>query len=109
VPGAGAAHGFVDDLLSHVSQLAVFSLAHRPQVGERVLDAASGASPDQADRLIDHRARPQRRLQLDGERKRVGEDLRVVYSDRRRFGEQLAACASKTSLPWAYTLIAPTT
>ena len=90
VSGAGAAHGFVDDLLSHVGQLAVFGLARRPQVGERVLDAAPGASPDEADRLIDHRARRQRLLQLDGQRERVGEDLRVVYSDRRWFREQFA-------------------
>jgi hypothetical protein len=45
VSSTGSAHGFVDDLLSHVCQLAVFGLAHSPQVGERVLDAAPRPSP----------------------------------------------------------------
>src|SRR6202158_2433651 len=88
VSGEGAAHGFIDDVLGHVSQFAVVSLAHRPQLGARGLGAAPGTSPDEADRLIDHRARRQRRLQLDGESKRVREDLRVVHSDSRWLGEQ---------------------
>src|SRR5690348_8698850 len=37
---AGAAHGFVDNVLGHISQLAVLRLAHRPQLGERVLGGA---------------------------------------------------------------------
>jgi hypothetical protein len=59
-------------------------------MGERIGDAAPGTSPDEADRLVDHRSRRQSGLQLDGKRQRVGEDLRVVHSDRRRFGEQFA-------------------
>ena len=87
--GSGAAHGFIDNVLGHISQLAVLRLAHRPQLGERVLGAAPGTSADEADRLIDHRAGGQRRLQLDRESKCVREDLRVVHSDSRWFGEQL--------------------
>jgi len=33
-----------------------FGLAHHPQLGERVVGAASGASANEADRLIDHGA-----------------------------------------------------
>jgi hypothetical protein len=54
VSGAGTAHGFIDDVLGHLGQFAVFGLADRPQLGERVLGAAPAASPDQADRLINH-------------------------------------------------------
>jgi hypothetical protein len=54
--GAGAAHGFIDDVLGYLGQFAVFGLADRPQLGERVLGAAPAASPDHPDRLIDHRA-----------------------------------------------------
>lgn len=64
-------------------------MAHRPQLGECVLGAASRTSPDEADRLIDHRARRQRRLQLDSASKRAREDLRIVHSDSSWFGEQL--------------------
>jgi len=66
VSGAGAAHGFIDEVLGHLSQFAVPGLADRPQLRERVLGAAPAASPDQADRLIDHRSYRQRGLQLDG-------------------------------------------
>ena len=75
VSGAGAAHGFIDDALGHLSQFAVLGLADRPQLSERLLGAAPAASPDQADRLIDHRARRERRLQLGGQRQRVRENL----------------------------------
>jgi hypothetical protein len=76
--------------LGHVGQFAVFGLADRSQLSECVLGAAPAASPQQADRLIDHRSRRQRGLQLDRQRRRLGEDLRVVHGDRRGFGEQLA-------------------
>ena len=66
--GAGAPHGFIDDLLRHLSQFSVFGLADCAQLSERLLGAAPAASPDQTDRLIDHRARRQRRLQLGGQR-----------------------------------------
>ena len=111
MPGAGSAHGFVDDLLSHVSQLAVLSLAHHPQVGECVLSAAPRPSPDEPDRLIDHWSRRQRRLQLDGERQRVGEDLRVVHGDRcftPELGRRLAALfpdSSMVEVPGARTFV----
>ena len=86
--GAGAAHGFIDDMLGHLSQFAVVGLADCAQLSERLLCAAPAASPDQADRLIDHRARRQRRLQLCGQRRRVGEDLGVMHRHRCGFGEE---------------------
>ena len=86
--GVGAAHGFIDDLLRHLSQFAVFGLADCAQLSERLLCAAPATSPDQTDRLIDHRARRQRRLQLGGQRRRVREDLSVVHCHRRGSGEQ---------------------
>src|SRR6185312_4423127 len=49
VAGAGAADGFIDDPLRHVSQFAVFGLADRPQLGECVLGAAPAASAQQPD------------------------------------------------------------
>ena len=76
----GAPHGRVDDVLGDNLQFAMFGLTHRPQLSERVLGAAPGVSPDDADRLIDQGARRQRRLQLGGESERVREDLRVVHS-----------------------------
>src|ERR1700761_9622427 len=54
--GAGAAYGFIDDVLRHLSQFAVFGLADRAQLSERLLGGGPAASPDQADRLIDHGA-----------------------------------------------------
>src|SRR6202042_3874159 len=50
--GAGAADGFIDDVLGHLSQFAVFGLADCAQLNERLLGAAPAAPPDQTARLI---------------------------------------------------------
>src|SRR5277367_1389705 len=44
--GAGAPHGFIDDVLCHLSQFAVFGLADRSQLSERLLGGAPATSPD---------------------------------------------------------------
>ena len=95
--GAGAPHGFVDDLLRYVSQFAMFGLAHRSKVDECILDTATGTSADEADCLIDDRARRQRLLQLNGQRKRAREDMRVVHRDCRWFSEHFAELIAPTT------------
>ena len=110
--GARAAHGFIDDVLGHLSQFAVFGLADRPQLSERLLGAAPAACPDQADRLIDHRARQSAVCNWAVSANacvRIWALCTATAEGLANNSPSSAAWSSKTSLPWAYTLIAPIT
>ena len=79
--GIAPGGGLVDDTLSHDGELGVLPTADRAQPGQRVVRGTAGTAADQADGLLDHRPRGQRRLQLPGQRERFGTDLRVVHGD----------------------------
>src|SRR5579875_1980461 len=90
VPRPGTAHRFIDHALRDLNQLGVLALADLPPSCERFLRSSTGATAQRSDRLVDHRSRTQRLLQLGGERPCLGQHVRVVDGDGGRRGKQLA-------------------
>jgi hypothetical protein len=78
VPGPGASHGLIDDVLGHHDQFGVLGLADGTQPGERLCGGATGTSEQDADGLVDDGSAGQRCLQLLGLRRCFVQDVSVV-------------------------------
>jgi hypothetical protein len=87
VSPTGASHRVLDETTSHLGEFDVVVLAAYPQDVERLRRGGSAATHHDADRLINHGAAVQSRLELRGQPLGLRPYLGVRYGDRRRLGE----------------------
>ena len=99
----GPPHRLLDQPLGDLGELDVFRLADLAQPLEGLLLGAARAAADDADRLIDHRPRAQRLLQLRRALPSVGQQLRVVHRTAAgpENSTERTACSANASRLWA--------
>lgn len=100
---AGATHRLINQALSYVHERALLGLADRSQMTQRIPGTTPGPSPDETNRLIDHRSDQQRSLKTRGQYVRPCEGShrqdrtdRIPLPSQPYFGVSSASATSAT-------------